>query len=86
MGFRKVPEISRRYFLRASAGIAAAGLGIPRVAHAGQPRGLATIIDLNLCDGCPGREIPACVAACRDLYQKTVPDPVDPIPRLFPRG
>jgi formate dehydrogenase iron-sulfur subunit len=82
----QAPKITRRSFLQVSAGLTAAGLGIPRVAHARQPRGLASIIDLTLCDGCPDKEIPACVAACRDLYQKTVPDPVDPIPKLFPRG
>ena len=86
MEFEKIPKITRRSFLQASAGLTVAGLGIPRVAHARQPRGLASIIDLTLCDGCPDKEIPACVAACRDLYQKTVPDPVDPIPKLFPRG
>jgi len=86
MSSRYVPKVSRRSFLAASAGLAASGLGLPRVSYGLQPRGLASIIDLTLCDGCPGKDMPACVAACRNLYQKTVPDPVDPIPRLYPRG
>ena len=81
-----IPKITRRSFLAASAGLAASGLGLPWKSHAREPRGLASIIDLTLCDGCPDKDIPACVAACRDLYQKKVPDPVDPIPKLFPRG
>jgi len=87
MDVEHVPKLTRRNFIRMSAGLTmATGLCLPATADARPPQGLATIIDLTLCDGCPDREIPACVAACRDLYQHTVPDPVDPIPKPFPRG
>lgn len=81
------PKISRRGFLKIAGGAAlTAGAGVPRVAEAKEPRGLATLIDIRRCDGCPSYEMPLCVAACRDLYLSRVPEPVDPIPKLFPRG
>ncbi len=72
MSNRHVPKVTRRSFLAASAGLAVSGLGLPRASHAREPRGLASIIDLTLCDGCPDKDVPAYVAACRNLYQKTV--------------
>jgi len=81
------PRISRRGFLKIAGGAAvAAGAGLPRIAEAGEPRGFATLIDISRCDGCPGYEIPLCVSICRDLYLSRVPEPVQPIPKLFPRG
>jgi len=63
-----------------------AGVGFPRKAEAMEPRGLATLIDIGRCDGCPDYEMPLCVSACRELYLSRVPEPVNPIPKLFPRG
>jgi Fe-S-cluster-containing dehydrogenase component len=35
----------------------------------------ATLIDLTRCDGCPNREMPACVAACRTANADRFPEP-----------
>ncbi len=78
--------ISRRSFLKISAAAATTATALPRVAQAREPKGYMTIIDLTLCDGCPGRDMPACVSACRDRNQASVPDPEYPMPKLFPRG
>jgi formate dehydrogenase iron-sulfur subunit len=77
--------ISRRSFLKTASGVAAAaGLSIPRKAQASQTGWYATLIDLSLCDGCPGKETPACVSACRAINAAKVPEPVDPIPIPYP--
>ncbi|HQG31932.1 MAG TPA: twin-arginine translocation signal domain-containing protein, partial [Deltaproteobacteria bacterium] len=79
--------ISRRTFLAAAATAALAGtVGLPEKVRAAGSGTVATLIDLSLCDGCRGRETPACVAACRAKNAGVVPVPVDPIPELFPRG
>lgn len=80
--------ISRRSFFRAGAGLAAAaGIAVPRAAEARSREGrLATLIDLNLCDGCPDRAVPACVTACKSARNGQVPKPVEPIPSPFPVG
>ncbi len=80
--------ISRRGFFRTGAGLAAAaGLAVPRAAEARSREGrLATLIDLNLCDGCPDRAVPACVTACKSARNGQVPKPVEPIPSPFPVG
>ena len=84
---KKGAGVTRRSFLKLSAGVAAAsGLGLPRTAAAKEPSGYAVMIDLSLCDGCPQLEQPACVKACRDKNLGNIPDPVDPMPELFPRG
>jgi len=52
----KIPKISRRSFLKMSAGAAAvSGLVLPRTVQAGGKEQLATLIDLTLCDGCTDR-------------------------------
>ncbi len=85
----KVPEgheISRRAFLKVSAGAAAmSGLSLPKVARAGGEGRLATLIDLSLCDGCPGREMPACVSACKEINQDKIPEVAASIPMPWPR-
>ncbi len=79
--------ISRRSLLKASAGVALfSGLGLPRIARAAKAGELATLIDLSLCDGCAQLDQPACVQACRERSVPRVPEPVDPIPPLKPRG
>ena len=87
MSIMKKNGISRRSFLKAAGGVTlAAGMGIPRPAHAKKSGSFATLIDLSLCDGCPHLETPACVSSCRAKNIGGVPDPVDPIPDPFPRG
>jgi len=79
--------ISRRTFFKSAASAAiACTLGVPAKAAAAGAGANATLIDLSLCDGCEGRGIPACVKACRAKNEGVVPQPVDPIPRPFPRG
>jgi Fe-S-cluster-containing dehydrogenase component len=65
--------------------LAAAGVRWPRKAHAGEGGRLATLIDLGLCDGCPDREVPACVSACKTINKETIPRIADPIPVPWPR-
>lgn len=80
-------NMDRRRFLKtagAAAVIGTAGvLEVPRKAEAGEGR-LATLIDLTRCDGCPDRERPACVTACKTIKTGRIPEPVDPIPIPFP--
>jgi len=81
------PGLSRRSFLKIAGGMAIGSkIGLPGQAHARSVGAYATLIDLSLCDGCPDRETPACVEACRAEKRDYVPQPVDPIPELFPRG
>ncbi len=81
--------ISRRSFLKASAGMAAlsgiSGLARPMTAEAAGPGRLATLIDLSLCDGCADRKVPACVSACKALNRSRIPPVADPIPEPWPR-
>jgi formate dehydrogenase iron-sulfur subunit len=83
----KIPEINRRSFLKASAGIAAlsSGIAVPKNASADEGKQLATLIDLSLCDGCVDRNVPACVSACKDINKNKMPEVVDPIPIPWPR-
>lgn len=79
--------ISRRTFLKAAGGVTLAStVGLPKPTRAQETGRLATLIDLSLCDGCPERDTPACIVACRAKNIETVPEPVDPIPKLLPRG
>jgi Fe-S-cluster-containing dehydrogenase component len=61
-----VARLNRRAFVGGAlaAGAAAATLSASPV-FAATPGTVGTLIDLTLCDGCPDRETPACVAACR---------------------
>jgi formate dehydrogenase iron-sulfur subunit len=80
------PKISRRAFLKTSAGLVAlSGLALPGTVHAGEEKQLATLIDLSLCDGCSNREVPACVSACREINKDKIPKVADPIPVPWPR-
>ncbi len=80
--------LDRRSFLKAATGVAVAGMGIslPRKASAAGRQGrLATLIDLSLCDGCPGSEQPACVTACKTLNRNRIPKIHEPIPVPWPQ-
>lgn len=76
-------EISRRSFLKGSAAAAGAAavstLALPASAKAAGGDTLCTVFDLSKCVGCG-----ACVEACREQWQSTVPDPVSPMPQPFP--
>lgn len=78
--------VTRRGFLSVALGALGAGAVLPGAARAAERGALATLIDVSLCDGCPGREMPACVAACKAEHNHTIPQPVDPIPVPFPRA
>jgi len=82
----KIPKISRRSFLKMSAGApAVSGLVLPRTVKAEGREQLATLIDLTLCDGCTDRKTPPCVASCKEINKKTIPAIADPIPVPWPR-
>lgn len=79
--------ISRRALLKATLTAAlSVGLGSSGHAHTGAGCAVATLIDISRCDGCPERETPACIQACRQKNLLHVPEPVDPLPKVFPRG
>ncbi|OPY87166.1 MAG: Tetrathionate reductase subunit B precursor [Smithella sp. PtaU1.Bin162] len=83
---KKSTDLSRRSFLKISAGAAALNcLSLPAEAATGTETQLSTIIDLNLCDGCTGRKIPACVDACRTINKNRIPPVVANIPEPWPR-
>jgi Fe-S-cluster-containing dehydrogenase component len=80
--------LNRRSFLKAATGVVVvgAGLALPgKSVSAGREGNLATIIDLSLCDGCSGKEPPACVAACKALNQDRIPKISEPIPAPWPQ-
>lgn len=75
-------RVSRRDFLKsglAAATVAASGAALPRLAMAATDDELCTVLDVGKCIGCE-----ACVEACREAWQSSVPDPVSPIPQPFP--
>ena len=81
-------DLNRRSFLKAAAGAAVLGTGVTlpgKSLAAGREGSLATLIDLCLCDGCPGMEAPACVSACKTLNQDRIPKIHEPIPIPWPQ-
>jgi formate dehydrogenase iron-sulfur subunit len=84
--------ISRRDFLKRGLGAGLAGSviatkleGVAQAqTSAGEPVG--TVIDLAKCDGCPGRDTPLCVSACRSKNQDRFPQPQGDIPLNWPQG
>jgi formate dehydrogenase iron-sulfur subunit len=83
---KNISPISRRSFLKVTAGAAAlAGFGLPKPALADTDRQLATLIDLSLCDGCVDRDTPACVSTCQAINKDKIPKIADPIPEPWPR-
>jgi Fe-S-cluster-containing dehydrogenase component len=88
MNDEKRGGFNRRSFLKAATGVAVAsvGLALPEKAlSAGREGNLATLIDLSLCDGCPGKESPVCVAVCKTLNQGRIPKINESIPVPWPR-
>lgn len=47
--------------------------------------GIASIIDLDKCDGCANLGTPACVSACKNKNASRFPQPIADIPEYFPR-
>ena len=75
-------QMSRRSFLKGGAaalGVAAGQAVAPNLALAAPGAELTTLLDLKKCIGCE-----ECVAGCREQWQSSVPDPVDPMPKPFP--
>ncbi len=70
-------KLSRRSFLAGLAAAGAAAATIPlRGAEAGASEdSWATLIELQKCDGCPERDTPACVTACRVQNAAKFPEP-----------
>lgn len=74
-------KFSRRSFvgsMLAAAGAAASAKAAP--ARSTEPPAdladsVATLIDLTRCDGCPDRDTPACVSACRTENSQRFPEP-----------
>ena len=81
-------DLNRRTFLKgmAAGAVVAMGTGLPQVANGKDINSFAIFIDLTKCDGCEGREVPACVSACREENKNNFPKPVKDMPKLFPRG
>ncbi len=69
-------RINRRTLL---SGVGAAGLlallPTGKMQAAIRPDSYATLIDLQKCDGCVGKEMPLCVSACRTNRQSSFPRP-----------
>jgi len=80
-------NLNRRSFLKAATGLASvSGIGaLPKQVDAAQPGRLATLVDLSLCDGCPDKEMPACVSACKTINKNKIPPIAEPIPEPWPR-
>lgn len=80
-------KINRRGFLKTAGAATVIGttslLGITKEASA-KVGELATLIDLTKCDGCPDREVPACVSACKRIKEGNIPEVAEPIPTPFP--
>lgn len=74
-------QFSRRSFLAGMAA-AATATAVPTKAKAARrysgdisPDSYATLIDLTKCDGCPGKDMAACVSACRTANVHKFPEP-----------
>jgi hypothetical protein len=79
--------VSRRQFFQV--GAAAAGVTVATAKHAAasapaDPVGM--LIDMTKCDGCPDRDTPRCVLACRETNTRKFPEPKHPIPDNWPTG
>jgi Fe-S-cluster-containing dehydrogenase component len=86
-----VDGISRRDFLKRTVASGVAGglilTGAEKAAEASSndKKLVGTLIDLTVCDGCKGSDIPACVSACRSKNQSRFPVPGKDIPKFWPQ-
>lgn len=86
MKVKKSKDLSRRSFLKISAGAACLScFSLPREVQSGTEKQLSTVIDLALCDGCTDRKIPACVSSCKEINKDKIPPVVPNIPEPWPR-
>lgn len=78
----------RRTFLKsAMAGTLLVGLDNIAKASEGKPAAeqWISIIDLDRCNGCTDRPVPACVSACKQENQTRFPEPVKPLQPYWPQ-
>lgn len=86
-------KISRRNFLKrtAKAGavaglVAATSNPVFAEAETEKTEGyMGSIIDLTKCDGCPNKDTPECVLACRMKNQDRFPEPQEPMKDYWPQ-
>jgi Fe-S-cluster-containing dehydrogenase component len=81
--------VSRRQFFQIGAAATAAGVATATAKHTGaatSATSLGMLIDLTKCDGCPDRDTPRCVLACREENSHKFPEPKHPIPDNWPTG
>ncbi len=83
-------DISRREFLKRGvlSGVTAGFVlsGAEKVAEASENvEPVGTFIDLTVCDGCKGQEVPSCVSACRTKNESRFPVPEKDIPNYWPQ-
>ena len=80
-------KMDRRKFFKFSA----VGLATPVLASASpnsqgsNSKKMMSIIDLDLCDGCAGKEMPECVKACKIKNESRFPVPNHPIMDYWPQ-
>ncbi len=84
-------RLNRRSFLKRSlaAGVVGGAVlvgGKDALAAVPQAGPVGTLIDLTLCDGCPGEIVPRCTQACRQKNEARFPQPRQPIPGNWPKG
>jgi formate dehydrogenase iron-sulfur subunit len=79
-------EVTRRQFFALSAAAGAAGVTAAMPGAAASAAPVAMLIDLTKCDGCPDRDTPRCVLACRAENRAKFPEPAQPIPDNWPTG
>ncbi|GAB4244216.1 MAG: 4Fe-4S dicluster domain-containing protein [Thermoleophilia bacterium] len=81
--------ISRRDFIKRGVGAGLAGgvvlTGMDKVAQASEGELVGTFIDLTKCDGCAGKDTPACVSACRAENADKFPEPTQNIGDYWPQ-
>ena len=78
----------RRTFLKsAMAGTLLVGLDNIAKASEGKPavEQWISIIDLDRCNGCTDRPVPACVSACKQENQTRFPEPIKPLQPYWPQ-
>ncbi|MBE2984175.1 4Fe-4S dicluster domain-containing protein [Campylobacter sp. RM9344] len=79
--------MNRRNFFKFSALSAAGTVVTANNAQASEvkDKAMASIIDIDLCDGCKDFDIPRCVSACRTKNEQIFPVPKKPIMPYFPQ-
>ena len=76
--------MQRRHFMRMAMAAATASAATEALAKESSAAWLS-LIDLDRCDGCLGRDTPACVAACRSKNAARFPEPQKPLMPYWPQ-